>query len=420
MARHRCPAGRSGAVGGAIEGLSAWADGAAVGAAARSSARSRRRVEVTRRWSDGCVTTVFRWPARRRRRDGPADSIAGMAPSALSPQESAQQRDAYRQMVDHAVDAGARDVYEYRLGAFDAVNAARWTAAVDPHDPSVVDALRTAGQFGAAVMTSIGATSASHRPIRGRLRVVPPGLPPEAFTARQWADALWAATAAGDAASAVRLARLRSDVGAADGPAGEVDLARAVAAWWRGERVAPHLIAALRAANADDDDAAGVVAAVAAVFRYLLDEDDGGNDGGDDAALRHAVSDAGEEHARYWDAPRRRTDPGRALSLPLSGLLRLAVEQGRRTGAAPPGVPTAGLAAGPTTAVLCPVCASPFDAAESECGWCGTGLTRDAPLDQRLADLLADASRPCPVCERVNRVTALRCWNCHSSLSSPG
>jgi hypothetical protein len=338
-----------------------------------------------------------------------------MAVSALSAEESARERDDYLGIVNLSVEAGPRDAYEYRLGAFHAITGARWAAAADPGDPVVVELLRTAGQLGAAVMTSTVSDTAVALPIRGRRQEVPPGLPAASLTAQQWGEALWAATAASDAPSAVRLARLESTVDAPGAPAGEVELARAVAAWWRGDRAGPHLIQALQdsdpdaATGAESDRRLDQTTPAVAVFRHLLADDD--------AALAASVVAAGEAHARFWSERSRRTKAGRALSLPLSGLVRLSVEAGRFAGEPPAGVPKAVVAPQPTALTLCPVCASPFDEVQATCVWCGTDLTADAPLEQRLDAFLEEQAGPCPVCARPNRVTALRCWNCSSSLS---
>jgi len=338
-----------------------------------------------------------------------------MAVSALSPDDAASERDDRLEMVDLAVDAGATNPYEYRLGALDSIDTARWAAAADPDDPRIVDLLRTAGELAAAVMTSTVSDKETTLPIRAQLRVVPSGLPPESLTATQWAEGIWAATAAADAPSAVRLARIRSTVEQVAAPAGEVELAQAVAALWTGENVGQHLIAALQssdpdaASGAERDRRLDVTTPAAAVFRHLL--------GDDDEALRASVDAAGDAFANYWNASVRKTQPGRALALPLSGLVRLAYEFERPIGDPPAGVPPAILVRGRATLTLCPVCASPFhQGVETECGWCGTDLTQDAPLERTLSDYLDDDARACPACERTNRVTALRCWKCSTSL----
>lgn len=337
-----------------------------------------------------------------------------MAVSALSPEDSAQERDDRLHMVDLAVDAGADNPYEYRLGALDAIDTARWAAAADPMDLRIVELLHTAAQLAAAVMTSTIAHEDTHLPIRGELRRVAPGLPPQALTAAQWAEAIWAATAAADAYSAVRLARIESTTDVAEAPAGEVELAHAIAAYWRGDPVGPRLIAALQASDpdaakgAEADRRLDVTTPAVAVFRHLL--------GNDDDALHAAIEAAGSAFAKYWDVSARRTKPGRALALPLSGLLRLAAETGRAPSQPPDGVPVAVVQAARAVLVLCPVCASPFDVAENDCSWCGADLGRDAPLEQAVREYLDTDSMPCPTCTSTNRVTALRCWNCSSSL----
>lgn len=332
-----------------------------------------------------------------------------MPASALSPEESAGERDDRLAMVELAVEAGADDPYEYRMGVRDAVAAARWGAAADAGDAQILELLRTAGQLAAAVATSIAGDEPTQLPISGRLRAVPPGLPPEAQTGAQWAEAIWAATVAGDAASATTLARRQVD--AHEGPAGEAELAQAVAALWRGERAGPHLIAALRASDpesasgAERDRRLDETTPAIAVFRHVLD--------GTDEEVRDALRFAADAFAKFWDDRARRTDPGRAVSLPLSGLARIAIETGRSLGDLPARV----IAAQPIGPVLlCPVCASPFDPLEPSCRWCHTDLSRDAPLETSLGAHLIATAAPCPVCAHPNRDDALRCWNCHSSL----
>jgi hypothetical protein len=298
------------------------------------------------------------------------------------------------------------------MGAGDALAAARWAAAADPDDPLVPALLRMAAQLAVAVITSITSSELRRLPVDGELRDVPPGLPPTAMTSGRWAECLWAAT--GDAASALRLARAGLDRFPDDAPAGEAQLAAAMAAWWRAEEVGPHLIAALEASDpdaasgAERDRRLDLTTPAVGVLRWLLDRDE--------AALGRAFADAQASFRSYWDAPSRRDSPEGVLSLPLSGLARVAGELGRPVDPQPRVVPPAVLRDVGDEITACPVCATPFGQDERSCWWCGTDLAADAPLGMTVGELLATPGRPCPACGEINRVTALRCWRCSASL----
>ena len=144
-------------------------------------------------------------------------------------------------------------------------------------------------------MTNAAAVSGSStepRPssIRGALVLLPPGLSRDALSTRQWIDGLWAATAAGDASMARRLARVDLTVYRRDTVPGEFEMAQAMAAWWRSNDIGPFLIAALERSDPDSldpddiDFSLDVIAPTVAVFRRLADRDD--------AALNESLAEA--------------------------------------------------------------------------------------------------------------------------------
>lgn len=326
---------------------------------------------------------------------------------------AAEERDHQRRFAEGAIEAGARSVVEYSAGFHDALTTARWAAAADPDDQVIVRMLRLAGQFGAIVSRSVRAGAAFVAPLDGALRSVAPGLPAELLAATDWAEVLWAATAAADAPSAVRLARDGSGPRADAVAPGDHELATAVASWWRGDSVGPHLIAALRAADpdtasgAEQDRRLDLVTPAVAAFRDLVDPSRGPLD----------LTGAVESYAGYWTTGSRASDPQGALSLPLAGLSRLAVELGQPGPTPGRGVPAAVLSPDPVAVLLCPVCASPFEPSETTCSWCDTDLRADAPLQTTLGTFLREDVAGCPSCGEPNRVSALRCWKCRASLA---
>lgn len=347
----------------------------------------------------------------QRRWDGKIDWMDTFDDAEKDP---ALERDSYMPMVTLAVRAGTRDPYEYRMGIRDAIQAARWAAAADPTDPRILTLLRTAGELAAAVIASISSTTARQLPIAGELRNVPFGLPPQAITTSMWADCLWAATAVGDAATATRLAHAEVGSFADDIAAGELDLAKAMAGWWRAEPVGPHLVAALQAsdpaeARGDERDRRlDIIAPAVAVMRQLLDSDS--------SALRRAISAAETSFGVYWAHPSRSSQTEGIMSLPLSGLSRLAAEFGLPVKPSLRVVPAALMVGAGAGITLCPVCASPFASSEKTCWWCATEFVLDAALSDSVGGMLSAPSRPCQNCGMVNRAMALRCWNCRASL----
>jgi len=326
-------------------------------------------------------------------------------------ERAARERDDYFEITELAVDAGGSDPYEYRMGARDAVLAARWAAAADPSDTRIGSALRLAGELTVAVLTSIRSDGETSLEIGGSIRPVVPGLPAEALSGEQWANGLWAATAAGDAASAVRLAVLR------EAPPGESHedeslLAAALATWWRngsdlGSRLIDALVATDPDGRADGDRLLEIAVPLIRVFRHLFADDD--------EALMAAISDAAARHRAFHRASSGVDRPEQYLSLPLTGLVVLARELSR---AVPPDIDVVpdGVLRSSRSQIACAVCGQPLKSAEVVCHWCDADTTVDAPLETSIGELAAGSPTRCPTCSTENRATALRCYSCSASL----
>jgi hypothetical protein len=324
----------------------------------------------------------------------------------IDQEHAAQRRDYYLGRVGEAFD-GVPDPRSARTATLDALDAARWAAGADGQDQRIVSALTDAAQLGVALLESVRGQTGPV-PFRGELATVPAGLPMAGFHAGLWADTLLAATAAQDAASAVRLSRVRFDAFTPGGWPGQAEIAAAVAAVWAGDgNIGPHLVAALErtdptALTRDEADGAlDLVVPQAAVLDALA----GGR------PLDPPLQDGANRFAGYWTG-RERAEPEGLLSVPLSGLAVLGT---LITGAAVTShrvIPPAVVNAAARTITACPVCAEPFAAAQHECAWCGTDLDADAPLELPLPQWLAAERKPCPNCASRVHPQALRCWSC--------
>ena len=326
--------------------------------------------------------------------------------------DAATQRERHLGLLDIEIAGVAADPTALIRASEHALTAARWAVKTDEQDRRVVALLRLTAELTNAAAVSSASTEPGQQEIRGALVVLPPGLARDGLTTRRWIDGLWAATAAGDASTARRLARLDLSVYRQDTVPGEFEMTQAMAAWWRSEEIGPFLIAALERSDPDSlapddiDFSLDVIAPTVAFFRRLADRDD--------AALNQSLIEASAAFAEYWSRAGA-NDPCSALSLPLSGLSRVAVELGRVIRAIPGAVPPAILeSSGPV--LCCPVCDQPFGDAEISCSWCGTDLTVDAPLEVSLDQLLEDPGQSCPHCGQTCPRTALRCWNCGTTL----
>jgi len=292
-----------------------------------------------------------------------------------------------------------------------ALQAARWTMRVDSADPSIVELLRTVGE--AADAMAVVATAREPRVIslRGSLTTVSPGSS-TLLDGLTWAIGLWAATASGDSAVAVRLARAQI-TGASAAVPGEFNLAAAMGAWWTGRSIGPPLIEALRSTDPQTstgfvrDYGLNVVAPAVAVIRELA--------GGRDGAFFDAFRDAQTLFGSFWFAEGRGDASDGFLSLPLAGLAQVARSFGLTVHASSQAVPAAVLDV-PVTTLCCAVCYQPFKDSEATCQWCAADLGADAPIETTIGQLLGQPSQPCPVCGQPCRLNALWCWNCTTSL----
>lgn len=283
----------------------------------------------------------------------------------------------------------------------------------DERDEQVIGLLRDTAQLTAAAALSTVAVDIQQSPFRGGLLPVLPGLPRGSLSARHWIDGVWAATASGDAAMARRLARGDLSGLQADALPGEVQLAQAMAGWWRSEEIGLFLLASLEVtdpaalADSDIDHSLDVVGPAVGVFRRLGDLDDG--------ALDQAFRSAGEAFAHYWARPDLAGDPRGFFSLPLSALARVATDLRRHVRAIPGVVPDVFVEL--SGAVLCcPLCDQPFDGGEIRCSWCAADLSVNAPLELSIDSLLSEPGSSCPHCGQNCPRTAFRCWNCRNRL----
>src|SRR3954453_2510327 len=139
-------------------------------------------------------------------------STARIAAGGVMPsrEHAGRRRDFYLERVDKTLSGVELDALDLRKGMLDALDAARWAAGADGRDDRIAELLQWAGQLGVALLESIRGR-ALPVPYRGNLITVPIGLPLEGLHAGQWAETLFAATAAQDAPSAVRLSRVQVD-----------------------------------------------------------------------------------------------------------------------------------------------------------------------------------------------------------------
>lgn len=315
-----------------------------------------------------------------------------------------QRRDYYRDKVSLNLGGPATDAWDLRRATLGAFEAARWASGADGTDERVTETLQWGAQLSVALLESIRGNTAPV-PFRGDLFTVPAGLPLDGFNAGQWAEALFAATAVQDAASAVRLSRVRVSAFAPGGPPGQAELATALATIWTGDgNIGPLIVAALERtdpktlAETEVDAALDLVVPQAAVFGALTGE----------TPLQVPLQDAAERFVRHWAGE----EPEGLLSIPLSGLAVLGQLLAGATPAPHAVMPTAIVERSVGTILACPVCAEPFDPAQRECAWCSADLTADAPVELPLAGWLSAVRTPCPSCGSLVHPEALRCWSC--------
>ncbi|MFD1248412.1 hypothetical protein ACFQ3F_11505 [Nocardioides ginsengisoli] len=321
---------------------------------------------------------------------------------------AASERDFFRGRVDLAFTGPLPAAWEARKAALDAISAAQWAAGADPRDPGLADSVRDLGQLGVVLLESLRGRSAEV-PYRGDLLTAPPGLSPGELDAGLWARCLLAATAAQDAAAAVRLSRVRFDAFVPGGAPGQADLARAIATIWVGDGdIGGAVVAALeqtdpdRLSGHDADAALDLVVPQAAVLDRMASGEPA------DALLVEAADD----YAAHWSGH----TPEVFLDIELCGIAVLARLLGRAGDVRHAVLAPALTAADPARIIACPVCAEPFDEAERTCVWCASDLTADAPLelalDDWLGDLLGGRRVPCGHCGALRHPLAVRCWSC--------
>ena len=293
------------------------------------------------------------------------------------------------------------------------LQAARWTMRVDSADSSVLELLQTVGRSANAIAILTTALEPQELLLSGSQITVSPGAPTTVLDGLTWANGLWAATATGDAAVAVRLARTEVTGPSSAAMPGDLELAAAMAAWWTGRPIGPPLIEALRRTDPKGsselvrDYGLDVVAPAVAAIQELA--------AGRDAAFFDAFRAAQTYFGNYWSADGRRDVAEGFLSLPLAGLAQMAHSFGLVVHPSRQAVPAAVLDA-EVTILCCAICSQPFDDGESNCHWCRADLRADAPIETTVGQLLGETSQPCPVCEQTCRLNALWCWNCRARL----
>lgn len=329
------------------------------------------------------------------------------------PRDPATERDFDAEMVELALAAGAENPMEYRRGMFDAINVVRWGLLADPSDARAAAMCSLAAQFAVAVEVSI--TGGGDAPVGGVVRPVPAGLGRDAFARPHWADALWAATAGGDAPSAVRLAHIDHDaLPHDDHPTASELTADVLAAVWRGaDATGRHLVDALEATDPAGqgphrtDELLDLAVPILDVLRHV--------DLRQAPELTAALGRAVTADAEFWTRNPPNLERDR-VSLMLIGATRLAATVGADV-PTDDGLYRAVFGMPMPITLGCPVCANPAHPDQSACAWCGTDLTADALLELAVVDLLGAHLR-CARCRRVNRAQALRCWGCGTSLRS--
>ncbi len=324
----------------------------------------------------------------------------------LSAEHAASERDAYDRLVVLALSVSHRDVNQLRLGARDCLTAARWAALASPSDPRLLRYLRLSGQFAAAAVASMQGNTVDRYRLDETLLQVPARMPAGWLRAHLWRDALCAATAVDDAATAVTLARAQPELLEHNLPQDAFLFGRALAACWvEPSRAGQRLVAALEAGTSDDLSLDVTSRDVAVLYQLLKSED---------GALAKAFADAEQGFARVHGVTPRDADG--AFSLPLAALARLALARGRPVPAAGRCIPEVILRQPPATLLGCPLCSQPRDPLETKCRWCSADLENDAPLELSVADVAGANGVACRHCARANLPTALRCWSCAASL----
>ncbi len=325
---------------------------------------------------------------------------------------AAQSRRHHLEMSDLALDAGPSDPYEYRLGMFDALAAARWSALLDPGDRTIAQQLTRAGRFTVATAMSLAASDDAVVAIDGAARAVRSGLPDGALTTEQLANGLWAATAVGDARAAVYLSTFDWALLVPDAPVAIMPMADTLAAVWSQPSVAAaRLISALEAtvpsaaSPGEADRLLSIIVPALRVVDRLLEHDRDG--------IAREIESAATEHLRYW-ANASHPELG-AVSLELSGLATVARGHGVNVRAIGGVIPSGAVPPDGMVVLGCPACAHPVDELEPACWRCGFALGEDALLEDPF-DPLGVSWFACGSCGRSNLAGALRCGSCATTI----
>jgi hypothetical protein len=320
---------------------------------------------------------------------------------------AAEELDYFAGALERAIEHVEHDVFELRTAHAAALTASRFATVVG--DARATQLLAATGQCGAGLHCAVTGRTPVELLIAGHVVTLASSLHAGSTDSVRWETSIEAATAVGDAASAVLLAEVPASI-LGPAPAWLSGLGEAFRAIWRGVGDADGLLLlALQATDPDhldaDDDVDRVldlvVPAIAALHAVLAEE-----------AIDDAVGAALERHREHWSPDGRARDEEGMLALPVAAACGLAVALGRpvqvRSAYLPP--------AGPVPPVLlCPVCGQPRHDGLHSCPWCRADLRADAPIEVSLGELLRAPATPCRSCATPLRGWALRCWSCSSS-----
>lgn len=332
--------------------------------------------------------------------------------SELTDQQSSRLH--HLEMSDLMLESGPSDPYQYRMGMTNASKAAMLSAYLDPVDPEVPRQLARLAKFAVATATSMATANGEHNSITidGTRHPIVGGLPVGALTSSKFSSALWAATAVGDAASAVFLSGFDRSLIVADSPPDQLLTAEVLSALWIAPERAPQaLIAALEATDTAEVSAseADRLLLVSVPVLRMLNEIMSGSFEAASALMPQAIDD----HLEYSEA----TSPvvPDVLSFPLTGMATLLRNVGMPPSDGGAVVPSTVAASASDRVAGCPRCASPVDPAAAVCWRCETDLQSDALIEYPRYTFAASWKR-CPNCAASNFEYAFSCWSCRTDI----